>query len=336
MPGTSGNKVKLLHLIDIFRHQTDEDHPMDAEDLIDALSRFGITPERKSVYRDVETLRDYGLDIIHTHQPKSGYFLGSRDLQLAEIRLLIDAVLSAGFITPKKSVELVEKLKGLCSRHQAAELDRQIYIERRKKQKNEEIYYTIDTINHAVERGKKITLEYGRRVLDAAGRVRFSKRVFTVSPYAMLWFDDRYYLICNHEKYNDLMHLRLDRMRRVKLLSEPSRSFEEVCDYRGFFDVADYAGRLSNAFGGTPMMIELLCRDDMLEPVLDRFGDDVTVRRHRPGAFLLRTKVAVSDGLVHDILNFGAGVEVKSPAGLRRRVAETVSELAAAYGEKAR
>lgn len=336
MAGNATSKARLLRLLEIFQQQTDEDHPMDAGALLSALEGYGLEAERKAIYRDVEAMQDCGMDIVLTGGARGGYFLGERTLQLAELRLLVDAVLAAGFITPKKSGELIDKLLELCSRHQARELRRQIYIDHRNKQQNEEIYYNINEIHRAVTQGKKITFRYGRRVLDERGAVKPSLRTFTVSPYALLWFDDRYYLIGNHEKYDDLMHLRVDRMRSVRVEKEPCRSFEEVSDYRGYFDVADYAGRLSNAFGGEPVWVELRCRDDLLEAMLDRFGDDLTVRRCAPGRFRFRVKAAFSEGLVHDLLNFGDGVEVLSPPALRQQMADAVGRLARVYaaGEK--
>ena len=139
MAGSFDTKVKLLHLLDILNTKTDEEHPLDAAALIAELEKRGVSAERKSVYRDLELLREFGFDVILTRGKSGGYFLAERKMQLAEIRLLMDAVLSAGFITRKKSQQLIEKLQTLCSEHQAKELNRQVYIDKRNKHKNEEI-----------------------------------------------------------------------------------------------------------------------------------------------------------------------------------------------------
>lgn len=324
-------KQRLLYLLDILEQKTDDEHPLSTEELIGQLQAYDITAERKAIYRDIEALQAYGADIIHTRTPKSGYFLGERRFQLAEIRLLMDAVLSAGFITQKKSAQLIKKLTGMVSGYQAEELNRQIYIDRRQKHKNEEIYYTIDEINRAVAQRKKISFEYRRRVLGENGAIAWSMRNFTISPYAMLWFDDRYYVIGNHEKYDNLMHLRADRMHRVKMLPQSCRPFEEVSEYRGSFDVADYAKKLSNAFTGPAMVVELVCEAGLLEAVLDRFGDDLSIRRRPDGKFSFRVEMAISDGLTRDLLNFGAGVEVVSPRILREKLKQTIAALQAVY-----
>ncbi len=327
------SKTRILHLTDILTRFSDEEHPLDAGELIAKLAEREVETERKAIYRDIAAMRDVGMDVIFTRTPKPGYFLGERKLQLAEIRLLMDGVLSAGFITHKKSMELVEKLTSSVSCYQARELSKQIYIDHRNKQQNEGIYYNVDTINEAIAKRRKIRLDYGRRVLGEKGGVEWSTKTFVISPYALLWYDDRYYVIGNNEKYDNLMHLRVDRMHRVEMLSQPSRNFEEVSKYRGSFDVADYAAKLSNAYVGTPMTIELVCQPDLLEAVLDRFGKDLSIRRRPDNRFSFRVEMAVSDGLVRDILNFGSGVEVVSPKALRSKIAQTVAELQEMYNQ---
>ncbi|MBR3844632.1 MAG: WYL domain-containing protein, partial [Clostridia bacterium] len=191
-----------------------------------------------------------------------------------------------------------------------------------------------DVLHRAIAAKRKITFSYGRRVLDEAGKIVLSTKDFRVSPYGLLWYDDRYYLIGNNEKYDNLMHLRVDRMHKVEMTNEPYRSFEEVSHYRNFFDIADYAGKLSNAFSGEPVTMELCCKEELLESVLDRFGKDVPVRKGtKEGRFLVRVKAAMSDGLVHDILNYGDGVEVVSPGVLRQKVAGTVDKLYSIYAQ---
>ena len=168
-------------------------------------------------------------------------------------------------------------------------------------------------------------------MLSEKGQVSWENKTFTVSPYALLWYDDRYYVIGNNEKYDNLMHLRLDRMHKVTVTQKPCRSFEEISAYRGHFDVADYGKKLANAFGGTPMMIELLCDGDKLEVILDRFGEDISFRRRPDGRFCFRTEMAISDGLVGDIVRLGAGIEVLSPKILREKVTETLTNLLQIY-----
>lgn len=334
MAGNPKAKQKLLFLAKIFEERTDEEHPLSAEELIQELARYDITAERKSIYNDIEILIDFGMEIEKTRSPKSGFYLADRQLQLPEVRLLFDAVQSAEFITAKKSRELLSKLSGLVSDYQADSISRQVYIDRRRKQHNEEIYYSIDAVHTAIREQKKIRFVYCRREIRENGTIGRSEKNFVVSPYALLWSDDRYYVVCNNAKYDDLMHLRVDRMRHVEVLNEPARSFEEVSEYRGSFDIADYSSRTFNAFGGTSEMVELRCKSDFLEQILDHFGEDIHPKPCEDGAcFTFRARLTVSDGLAADLLKFGDKVEVLSPPALREKMIGRLHDTAALYAE---
>ncbi len=324
-------RERLLAVKELLERKTDEEHPMGAAALLAALERRGLPSERKAVYRDIEALRAAGYDVVYTRTPTPGYFWGERAFELAEVRLLVDAVLSAEFLTRRKSLQLTDRLLGLLSERQAEALRRQIYIDRRGKQQNEEIFYTIDALHRAVAARRKITFSYVRRRLDPQKGVVQTARTLTVSPYALLWYDDRYYLIGNYEKYDDLLHLRADRMRGVRQTGEVCRPFEEVSPYRGSFDVADYAKKLAGAFAGKPMTVELVCQNELLEAMLDRFGAEVPVTPLPDGRFALRPTVAVSEGLVRELLAFGPGVEARFPERLRERLEQAAAELYALY-----
>ena len=222
-------KLKLLYVKDFLDKQSDEEHPVSVEDINEMLLSKEIECERKSIYSDVKTLKEYGMDILSVRQPKTGYCVCSRDFELPELRLLIDAVQAANFITPKKTKELIKKIGTLCSVSQAKMLEKQVYIEKRHKCSNEEIYYNIDIINRAIQSGKRISFIYQKRQLDTAeNKVVTEEKEFSVSPYAMIWSNDHYYLIANNQKYNNLMHTRIDRMKKVEILEERARKFSEV------------------------------------------------------------------------------------------------------------
>ena len=330
MAGSSQQKLKLLHLLNIFKHQTDEEHPLTAIQLAEELQKRGVTAERKSIYGDIVTLQEYGLDIMQTRVPARGFFLASRDFELAEVRLLMDAVQSAGFITPKKTKELVQKLEGLTSDYQAKEIGRQVYIDSRVKYNNEEIYYTIDKLHKAILAHQKITFFYYRRRLEKGDIVMGEKRL-RISPYALLWSKDHYYLIGNNEKYDNLIHLRIDRMRKVEPLPEKARPFEEVSEYQGYFDIADYSSRIFNAFGGENELVQLRCKNEYAEEILDQFGDNISIKPSGEGYFSFVIKVAVSEGFIGSILSYGDAIEVLSPRRVREQVASKADKLAELY-----
>lgn len=324
-------KLKILYIIDILKKYSDEEHPLNATEICKYLELYGIDAERKAIYDDLENLIDYGLDIIKTRSPKPGVFLASREFELPELYLLTDAVQSADFITPKKTRELVAKLDAMMSKEQARVREKSTYIEYNHKCSNEEIYISIDTVRQAIENSRKITLRYISRKLVEGGTVSLTEKNFKVSPYALIWTDDHYYLVCNNEKYDNLMHLRLDRMKSVTETDEKARHFSECSNYREVFNTADYVSKAFNMFGGEMAEIELRCNEKILEQVIDRFGERVYIIDHSDHHFSFRTKALVSDGLIGWIMQFGADMEVVSPKKIRAMIKEKIELTSKLY-----
>ncbi len=326
----NGQKIKLLCLLDILRLHTDEEHPMPANEICDRLAQMGITAERKAIYNDIAALTDYGYDIIKTRVPRPGFFLASREFELPEIYLLADAVRSAKFISPKKTRELLGKLDGMLSLEQARRREKSIFFDTEGKCTNEELFYIIDGISTAIETQKQITFRYTTRSLSEDRSITNVTREMTISPYAMTWQSDHYYVIGNYEKYNNLLHLRIDRMRSVKITEKPSRPYSEVCEYKEFFDVADYTKKLFSMYGGKEGTVELRCERSILEQVIDRFSDNIFIRNVTDTHFTFSTEAIMSDGLIGWILGYGEKIEVISPAALREDLTcrlEAISNL---------
>ncbi len=328
-------KLKLLYILDYLQKNSDEEHPVGAEEIIEMLKEKGIECERKSIYSDVQSLKEYGLDVITVRYPKTGYCICTRDFELPELRLLIDAVQAANFITAKKTKELIKKIGTLCSASQAKTLEKQVYIEKRHKRKNEEIYYNIDIINRAIGSGKQIKFIYGKRKLDENGtEVITEEKELCVSPYALIWSNDHYYMVANNQKYDNLMHTRIDRMKKVEIVSTNARSFSEVSPYSKFFDSADYSGKIFNMFSGDTQALEISCDSSILEEMLDRFGEDLTIKAEADGAtFILKTKCVISEGLVSWIMQFGKKIKVVSPESLKEQIAERARDILSCYEE---
>lgn len=334
MAGNPKQKIKLLCILEILKTYTDEAHPLGATEICDKLSElYDINSERKSIYDDIAVLEDFGIDIIMTRSPKFGYFIGSREFDLPEVSLLIDAVESANFITPKKTQQLLKKLGGLLSNWQAKDINKRVFIENRNKCDNEEIFYTIDSINNAMNAHKRIELTYIRRSLGDNNRICENVRELSVSPYALLWENDHYYLVGNIDKYDNLVHLRLDRMKKVTVTKEPIRHFSEVSEYKAFFDIADYSRKTFNMFGGELKTIELKCKISMLEQVVDRFGDKLYLRPNGDDTFTFTTKANISHGLISWLLQFGGDIEAISPIELRDDIKARINAIAEIYND---
>ena len=332
MPGVKNSKLKLLVLADILEKQTDEEHTFTANELCEKLRNEGIPAERKSIYKDIDVLREFGYDIIKsTEKGNTGYFLGERKFQEAEIRLISDAVQAANFISPNKTAELVNKFESFLSDNQSKILHSQVYVEKRPKTANERIYYTISELDKAINKNLKVNILYQKRKITDEFKTATEEKTHKVGPYALIWSNDNYYLICNNEKYDNLMHVRIDRIKTVTVTNEKSRHFSEVSNYTNKFDSADYANKSFNMFSGEPKPIQLICNNDLLDVMLDRFGKSVKIQKNDENSFILRTNAAVSEGLIAWILQFGARVKVKSPNDLIYEIKKAVDELAEAY-----
>ena len=255
----ASKKLKTLLIYKYLKDFSDEDNPLSSTELINMLQADGIEAERKSIYADIKSLNSIGFEIEKTNSPHKGFYMSKRDFELPEVRLLIDAVSSAGFITPKKTEKLIGKLESLVSKNQAGELVSQVYLDNNTKCNNEDIYYIINDLHNAINEKHKVKFVYTNRKIDIKNKKSYTEKTFVVSPYALLWKEDHYYLVCNNEKYDNLINLRIDRMKRVQELSDASRPVIEVSEYKNTFDVADYSSKMFNMFSGKDEKVRLLC-----------------------------------------------------------------------------
>lgn len=331
--GIKGNqKLKLLFILDILKKHSDDEHALSAETICDYLCEYGINAERKSIYNDIAILSDYGYDIVKVHGNNAGCFLADRGYELAELRLLCDAVQAADFIPVKKTKQLVDKILQQASIFQAEKIKNQVYVDSRRKCNNEEIYYTIDKLDNAINNKKMVNIVYRKRVVTDENRAVFEEKTHIISPYAMIWANDRYYLVCNNQKYNNLMVNRIDRIKHVDILDDTvSRPFSEVSPYQISFDSADYANKHFNMFSGDPKPVELICNDSLIENILDKFGDNANIKKYGSERFLLKADVAVSEGLIAWIMQFGGDIEIKSPVELKNMLFKKLNEIKSAY-----
>lgn len=324
-------KLKTLYILEFLKRYSDEEYPLSSRRLLELLEEKGIHAERKSIYSDIEALREIGYDIVSVRTPKKGFFMASRTFEVPEVRLLIDAVMSAGFITPGKTQALIEKLEGLVSENQAKQMVSQVYCETAAKCENESIYIIIDCLDRAIHEKKKVRFTYRRRNIDRLNKKSYSEKVMRVSPYALLWKGDHYYLVCNNEKYDNLMNLRIDRIKCPTILYESARPVAEVSDYKTSFDRADYAAKMFNMFSGKTRTITLKCTMDMREEIMDRFGKSVPLTALDVNHFETRFDAAVSDGLVSWVMQFGDQVQVTSPSEVREMIQKKAESICKIY-----
>jgi predicted DNA-binding transcriptional regulator YafY len=296
---------------------------------------MGISCERKSIYRDIAALNDFGYEVIATRTPRQGFFLASRALEIPEVRLLLDAVAAASFITEKKTQELSAKLCTFLSESQQETVLSQLQREgafRRVKMNNEELYYTVDTIHRAIAEGRRISFTYHHKILEGEEVQLDAGRSFVVSPYALVWNDDQYYLVANYDKYDDLTNYRIDRMKHVTVTEEPARPIAEVSGEGDSFDSAAYLKMSFFMYGSSSVeTVTFSCDASLLEPMVDKFGTLEDIRRG-DGRFTFSAKVQCSEGFYHWVLGWGGRVVVEGPPSVREVIGKKIRTLSDSYG----
>lgn len=324
MPKGLGQKRKLLELARILLKNTDEEHSMSTAQLIEALGQRGIEAERKGIYDDAEQLRLSGLDVQYRKGKPMGWFIGTREFQLAELKLLVDAAQASRFLTARKSGVLIAKLEGLASVHQARQLQRQVFVAGRIKTMNESIYYNVDKLHTAIGAGRVVTFRYFEYNLRKEKVFRRDGKRYRVSPYGLIWDNENYYLAGWDETKKDVRHYRVDKMAELTILSVP-RNMEHA------IDMERYALRHFSMFAGQEAQVRLRCAARLAGVVLDRFGQDIILVPDGEEFFTVTLDVAVSPQFWGWVFGLEDGVEVLSPAWAVEEYKRRLSAVAELY-----
>ena len=323
-------KMKTLYLMKILLDRTDEKHMMSANDLASALLEYGIKAERKSIYADIEALQYYGMDIVQQKGSNPGYYVASRIFELPELKLLVDAVQSSKFITTKKSDELIRKLEGMSSKYDAQQLQRDVFIYNRPKTINETIYYNVDQIHNALHCNAKITFQYAEWTTKKELQLKKNGALYLVSPWALTWDDENYYLIAFDSAEDKIKHFRVDKMLRIELLSdrrEGKLSFQR-------FDMGAYAKKMFGMFSGEEETVKILCRNELAGVMIDRFGKDVMLVKVDAEHFYVNVKVAVSRQFLGWVIALGDGAKIIGPESVVLEVKKEIERLVMQYDLK--
>ena len=326
MAKRGNQKKKLLVLREILLSQTDEEHPLTIQELIQELNRWGIQAERKSLYDDLELLRASGLDVQSRKGRVPGWFIGARQFELPELKLLVDAVQSSKFITRRKSDALIRRLESLTSVHQARQLQRQVYVSGRVKTMNESIYYNVDKLQTAIGTGRAVTFRYFDYNSRKEKVFRREGKRYTVSPHGLVWDHENYYLVGYEARHGEVRHYRVDKMSEIAITCLPLE--EGVADG---FDMADYTRRHFGMFRGPDAAISLRCREELAGVILDRFGQEVMMLPGEDGTFTVTVEVAVSPQFWGWLFGLGDGVELTAPAWAVREFQKQLDEVGRLY-----
>lgn len=303
-------RVKILYVLRVLWEETDEVHPLSANRIAEKVSAFGVSCERKSIYKDLEELTEFGFDIVRT---RKGAYLASRQFELPELKLLVDAVQSSKFITEKKSDELIAKLGSLLSRSDSAKLRRQVLVKNRIKSMNESIYYNVDAVYDGIRRNRQISFSYYTWNIKKEMEPKKQGKRYVISPWFLEWEDEKYYLVGFDETAGRMKHFRVDKMKRITVLNE-ERNGGELFDKT---DIASYGRQAFGMFAGRKETVTLIFENELAGVVIDRFGKEVWMHPVDKEHFSAAVEVMISNQFFGWIFGLGGKAEIAEPAGVR-------------------
>lgn len=310
MPKGKNQKLKLYYLSRIMLEKTDEDHELTMPQIRAALEEYGVTADRKSLYDDLRALEVLGIEVIGEQRGREYYYhVSSKQFEIAELKLLTDAIQSSKFITEKKSRELIKKLMTLVSSYEAMQLQRQVVVQGRIKTMNESIYYIVDEIHRAIAGNRQIRFGYMRWNTQKTLEARRDKP-YLVSPWALTWDDENYYLIAHDEEAGSIKHFRVDKMRNIEIMKEKRAGRDLFME----FDLAKYARMNFGMFGGHAEKVKIAFKDEFAGVFIDRFGKDIPMHPSaEKGWSETNVDVAVSEQFFGWIFGLGAAVKLLAP-----------------------
>lgn len=329
MPRGTNQKLKLSYLTKIMLAKTDDEHSLTMPQIMAELEKYDVTAERKSIYQDFQDMTDkLGIEIIKEQIGRETYYhVGAREFELAEVKLLIDAIQSSKFITQTKSRELIGKIKGFVSEYQASQLQRQVFISDRVKNMNESVYYNVDDVYTAINENRKIRFKYYKWNINKKLVPRHNGAWFVVSPWALTWDDENYYLVAFDDLDHKIKHYRVDKMMQISVMEE-RRDGKDVFKN---FDMAAYSKATFGMYSGVKTKVHIQFHDSMCGVFLDHFGKDISFRRVDEEHSEVAVDVAISAQFFGWIFSLGREVKVTGPDSVREQIRIAAEEFAANY-----
>ena len=323
-------KLKMLYLVKIFAEESDDNHYLTMPEIIQKLAAYGVNADRKTIYQDIGELRKFGLDILTLQEGRNYYYyLGARDFELAELKLLVDSVQASKFISEHKSRELIRKLESLASKHDASLLHRQVLIAGRVKTMNESIYYNVDKLHAAINSDRQIRFRYYDWNLEKKLVPRYDGKWYQLSPWALMWDDEMYYLVVYDARHGMVTHYRVDKMKDITILDEP----REGKDTLRKFNLADYPKSLSGMYVGEETKVTLECQNYMAGVLIDRFGKDIIIVPVDDDHFQTVVTVAVSSHFLGWVASLGGGIRIAGPDSVVRQMKDMLAKLSEQYSK---
>lgn len=328
MPKGKNQKFKLYYLARIMQEMTDEEHYITMPEIMENLARYDVTADRKSIYADLRDLRVLGIDV--EGEPVGNryhYHVVSRDFELPELKLLVDAIQSSKFITEKKTNALIKKLEKLISRYEAQKLQRQVFVSGRIKTMNESIYYTVDAIHTAISENKKIKFHYYQWTVQKEMQLRHDGAWYHISPWGLSWEHENYYLVGYDSDTGKIKHYRVDKILHITMLEESREGKEHFKK----LDMAEYAKKSFGMFGGKEMTVKMRVNNQLAGVIIDRFGKDVRMIPTDEEHFTVSVDVHVSRQFLGWVFSLGEAIQIMGPDEVVEQMGKEAKRLLKQY-----
>ena len=325
MPRGENQKQKLFRILEMLMRETDEDHGLTINEIISRLEEYGISAERKSLYNDFATLEELGFSVVRLYGNPPSYTLAERIFEMPELKLLVDAIQSSKFITREKSFEMIEKLK-IFAGSRSSELTRQVHVKDRVKSENAASIYAIDRIHTAIKEKLRITFSYIEYNVDKKKYLKHDGKKYDVSPKALIWSNDNYYLVGFDEDAGIIKNFRVDKMHKTQILPVESSIASDF--YR--LDPADYSRKSFSMFGGREELVTLEAKEKLASAVLDRFGMQTTFFKTDFG-FRFSVRVIVSPTFFAWVMGFGEDMRIIEPLAVREEMKDMIKRIISNY-----
>ncbi len=326
----TNQKFKLLYLMEIMQEKTDEEHALTLRQIKEELEKYDVTAERKSIYTDLEDMERFGIEILKEQRGRETYYhVASRKFELAEVKLLVDAIQSSKFITLKKSRELIAKLKSFVSKNEANLLQRQLFIDGRVKTMNESVFYNVDEIYKAINDNKKIRFKYYKWDINKKLVPRHGDEWFVVSPWALTWMEENYYMVAYDEWAGKMKNYRVDKMMKISITDEKREGKKEFDN----FDMANLSKSTFSMFDGDRERVKLRFDNSICGVFLDRFGkDDISFRKVDDDHSEVTVEVSVSPQFYGWIFGLGDKVKVVGPENVVKELKKYAGDFLKSMG----
>lgn len=324
----NGQKIKILYLLQILMDYTDATHDITLQEIIDKLALYGVTAERKSLYDDFTKLAEFGIEVEKTQYNRNAHYkITNRKFELAELKLLVDSVQSAKFITEEKSHELIKKLEHLASKYEASNLQRQVYVSGRVKSMNTDVLTNVDMIHKAIASNVMISYQYYQWNTKKEMELRRNGERYVISPWGLLWEDENYYMVGFDQSADRIKHFRVDKMLNMRMESvkrEGRERFQEL-------NMGMYAKKMFGMFDGEEQRVTLLCKNEMAGVMIDRFGKEIPMLKADESHIKVIVNVALSRHFMGWLMSLSDGVRVISPEPVVFAIREEIERMKRQY-----